>query len=47
MKMFFNIGIKDFKENDRAEAIINHAGNFSWEKTAKKYLSLYNEVIGD
>ncbi|MDB5128621.1 glycosyltransferase family 1 protein [Mucilaginibacter sp.] len=47
MQQVFDHGIKDFKEYNRAEAIINHAGKFSWEKSAEKYLNLYNEVLRD
>jgi len=37
-------GLKDYKENQRAEAIIRHSLQFNWENAAKQYLKVYTEV---
>ncbi|HWZ36626.1 MAG TPA: glycosyltransferase family 1 protein [Mucilaginibacter sp.] len=45
MQQVFNEGMKDWKENNREAAIIEHAAQFSWENSARKYLALYEEVL--
>jgi glycogen synthase len=47
MQKVFNEGMKDYSDNDRAVAIMEHAGQFSWENSASKYLALYEEVLNN
>jgi len=45
MRQVFNEGMKDYTDNHRATAITEHAAQFSWENSARKYLALYEEVL--
>ncbi|WP_214071984.1 glycosyltransferase family 1 protein [Mucilaginibacter sp. dw_454] len=45
MQAVFNDGMKDYANNHREAAIIEHANQFSWENSAGKYLALYEEVL--
>jgi glycosyltransferase involved in cell wall biosynthesis len=46
MQQVFNKGMQDYLDNNRAEAIIKHAGKFSWDSTARQYMDLYMECLG-
>lgn len=46
MSQVFTQGMADYQQNNRAEAIIKHAAQFSWKAAAEKYLKLYNELLG-
>lgn len=45
MRQVFNEGMKDWADNQREAAIMEHANKFSWENSASKYLALYEEVL--
>ena len=45
MQAVFNEGMKDWQDNNREAAIIEHASQFSWESSARKYLQLYEDVL--
>lgn len=45
MQTVFNEGMKDYANNNRAAAIIEHAHKFSWEKTAQQYMQLYADCL--
>lgn len=45
MQQVFTKGMKDWADNQRAAVIMEHAGKFSWENSAKKYLALYEDVL--
>jgi glycosyltransferase involved in cell wall biosynthesis len=45
MQTVFNEGMKDYTNNNRSAAIIEHAHNFSWEKTAQQYMQLYTDCL--
>ncbi|NPA46750.1 MAG: glycosyltransferase family 4 protein [Chlorobi bacterium] len=38
-------GLKDFKENDRTEAIKRWSLNFTWEEAVRKYTTVYRRVL--
>lgn len=45
MRRVFASGMDDFKTNNRAQLIKQHAATFSWKKTAQQYLKLYWEML--
>ncbi|MBB5397101.1 glycosyltransferase family 1 protein [Mucilaginibacter sp. AK015] len=45
MQQVFKDGMLDYETNDRAAAIMQYAGKFSWESAARKYMALYNELL--
>lgn len=45
MQQVFKQGMLEYHEKDMAIAIIAHAEQFSWEKTAQQYLALYQECL--
>ncbi|CAM3903988.1 glycosyltransferase family 1 protein [Mucilaginibacter galii] len=45
MQQGFNKGMQRYVDEDRSGAIIAHAEQFSWEKTAQQYLALYAECL--
>ena len=47
MHAVFAEGMKDYTNNNRAAAIIEHAHNFSWEKTAQQYMQLYTDCLAE
>lgn len=44
MQHVFKTGLQDHIENNRAEAVMEHAAKFTWENCAKQYLALYEEL---
>lgn len=47
MQGVFNKGMHDFETNNRADAIIAHAGKFTWEAAAQQYMALYEQLLAD
>lgn len=45
MKEVFVNGMKDYYENNRANAIINWGKQFTWEKAAKEYIEVYKSLL--
>jgi glycosyltransferase involved in cell wall biosynthesis len=45
MQRVFETGMKDFTENNRANAIKLHAAKFNWDICAASYLALYQECL--
>ncbi len=45
MQTVFNEGMQDYNQKNNAEAIIEHANKFSWEKTAQQYMQLYADCL--
>ncbi len=45
MQQVFADGMRDYREQDMATAIMAHAETFSWDNAAKKYLALYDELL--
>ncbi|WP_369047681.1 glycosyltransferase family 4 protein [Tenacibaculum sp. UWU-22] len=45
MKKVFVKGLKDYKENNKTNSIINWAEQFTWEKAAEAYINVYKEVL--
>ncbi|MGY4537513.1 glycosyltransferase involved in cell wall biosynthesis [Mucilaginibacter sp. UYNi724] len=41
MRKVFKTGMEDYINNNRAEAIIEHASKFSWQAASQQYLDLY------
>jgi glycogen synthase len=35
----------DFNDYDRSEAIIEHANQFNWNKSAMDYLNVYRQTL--
>jgi len=44
MQKVFADGMRDFTANNRSASIQQHAETFSWDKTARQYLELYDEI---
>ncbi len=45
MQQVFNKGMDDFYNNNRVDAVVSHASEFTWENAANKYLSLYTDCL--
>jgi glycosyltransferase involved in cell wall biosynthesis len=45
MQTVFRNGMRDFYDHKRSTSIIEHAGKFSWEITAQKYIALYADCL--
>jgi glycosyltransferase involved in cell wall biosynthesis len=41
----FKQGMDDFNDYDRSEAIIEHANQFNWNKSAMDYLNVYRQTL--
>ena len=38
-------GMKDYETSNRPEAIVKHAAQFDWEKSARQYISVYQSLM--
>jgi len=45
MRRVLEEGLKDYKENDRAEAIRRWSRQFTWEKAAAEYAGVYRQLL--
>ena len=45
MQDVFLKGMEDYRTNNRKEAIVNWANQFSWEKATQEYLDVYHETL--
>jgi len=45
MQQVFKQGMQEYEDEGRASAIIAHAEQFSWERTAQQYFALYQECL--
>lgn len=45
MQQEFRRGMEDFATNDRREALIERAKTFTWERAAKQYWDIYEDLI--
>ena len=45
MQDVFLKGMEDYRTNNRKEAIVNWANQFSWEKATQEYLNVYHETL--
>jgi len=47
MQTVLSAGLDDFKKNNRSVELMAYAEQFNWDHTAKEYLALYHECLGD
>jgi len=47
MRRILEEGLKDYKENDRAEAIRRWSLQHTWKKTAAEYAGVYRQLLSD
>jgi glycosyltransferase involved in cell wall biosynthesis len=45
MQAAFAKGMEEFEEENMEQKVIAHAMQFDWQKTAKEYLALYDELL--
>jgi glycosyltransferase involved in cell wall biosynthesis len=45
MRQVFNEGMQAYNENDMVSGIIQHAEQFSWQRAARQYLTLYEDCL--
>ncbi|MES2061420.1 MAG: glycosyltransferase family 1 protein [Bacteroidota bacterium] len=45
MSDVFTAGMEDYINNNRSEAIIKHAAQFTWQAAAEQYLQLYQDCL--